>query len=229
MKRRSGLSAAAFALSALSSFGARAQTSVQPGAQPGDKPDAIVCQLLANCADPASTATPTDDTPHGKPRVSATRGFSLARPKSTMPVAAAAPSPSMPASHSAATAMAMPRAKPKTHAAHGQYDLNVAFVTGSAEVNPVSRDRVSAFATALQDPRLAGHRVRIEGHTDSTGSSVRNQDLSERRAKAIADMLQAAGIETSRLDVRGFGSSQPLPGMSPRDGANRRVVAVLVK
>ncbi len=220
MKRLHGCVTAALAITAAVPFS-------PVSAQAADQPDAIVCQLLDNCSDSAS-ATPDPDEPRPVRR-GETRGFSLARPKSVEAVQAAPTSTFVPATRKGAMASAPTRARPKPSATpHGQYDLRVAFLTGSADVNPISRDQVNAFATALKDPRLAERRVRIEGHTDSVGSAAKNQDLSERRAKAIADMLASNGVDTSRLDVKGYGSSKPLPGTSASNGVNRRVVAVLV-
>lgn len=193
-------------------------------AQAADKPEAIVCQLLDNCADQAVDAA-TGEKPRAVRR-GEVRGFSLARPAS--PAAASAAVPTAAPTRGRVVAVSTPtRAKPAAAAQHGQYDLRVQFMTGSAEVNPISRAQVDAFAVALKDPRLADRRIRIEGHTDSSGNAAKNQDLSQRRAQAIADMLASNGVDTGRLDVKGYGSSQPLPGTAPRNGANRRVVAVL--
>jgi OOP family OmpA-OmpF porin len=69
-------------------------------------------------------------------------------------------------------------------------------------------------------------RVRIDGHTDSDGSAAYNQRLSEERAKTVRDYLvNERGIEASRIEVKGFGESQPI---APNDSAankarNRRV------
>lgn len=216
MKRLLGCVSASLAIAATPLVPAPAQ------AQAADKPEAIVCQLLDNCS--GSTDAAPDKRPVRRGEV---RGFSLARPKSAM--SATSPSPET-APHPGSTGMATAshaRSKPAKAAPHGQYDLRVAFMTGSADVNPMSRDQVSAFATALKDPRLAARKIRIEGHTDSVGAAAKNQDLSERRAKAIADMLQAQGVDTTRLDVKGYGSTRPLPGTQASNGANRRVVAVL--
>ncbi|MFS0737484.1 OmpA family protein [Sphingomonas sp. 1P06PA] len=173
-------------------------------AQSGDDPDAVVCQLLGDC-----TAAPAA-------RSSTARGFSFAKDRGK-PAAppAAAPSRRRPVATAAAPA--------------GQYDLRVTFVSGSDEVNAGSQARIRTFATALADPRLAGRRLRIEGHTDSIGSAASNRELSERRARAVADLVTAQGVDAERLDVRGYGSDRPLPSLSPRNGANRRVVAVLIK
>jgi OOP family OmpA-OmpF porin len=217
MNRLIGLTSAGLAIAAAMPALAQAQAA--------DKPDTIVCQLV-DCDDAAPAADATSDQPRAVRR-GETRGFSLARPKSAPAAATAAPAAGMP-SPPVAAASTPGRTRPKATAPRGQYDLRVQFMTGSDQVNPRSEAQISAFAAALKDPRLSNRRVRIEGHTDSTGTAAKNQDLSERRAKAIADMLMSDGVDITRLDVQGYGSSKPLPGTSASNGANRRVVAVLV-
>src|SRR5512141_2142783 len=43
--------------------------------------------------------------------------------------------------------------------------------------------------------------ITVEGHTDSTGSAQLNQDLSERRALHVRDVLTQDGVPAARLDV----------------------------
>lgn len=50
----------------------------------------------------------------------------------------------------------------------------------------------------------------INGHTDSVGSELYNQGLSERRAESVARYLQSKGVEAHRLETRGFGETRPL-------------------
>ena len=65
----------------------------------------------------------------------------------------------------------------------------------------------------------------INGHTDSTGSELYNQGLSERRAESVARYLQSKGVSSSRLQTRGFGETQPLTDNSTpyNRSLNRRV------
>ncbi len=112
-------------------------------------------------------------------------------------------------------------------AATGRYDLRIGFLFASAELTPADRTRAATFATALADPRLAGRRIRIEGHTDSIGSDAANLDLSRRRARAVGEALVAAGVDGARLDLEGYGARRPLPGLPAQSGANRRVIASL--
>lgn len=52
--------------------------------------------------------------------------------------------------------------------------------------------------------------VRIEGHTDSVGSSGFNQGLSERRAEAVRAFLVDAGLDGVEFTVKGFGEKRPI-------------------
>jgi OmpA-OmpF porin, OOP family len=72
--------------------------------------------------------------------------------------------------------------------------------------------------------------VDIEGHTDSTGPESYNQQLSQRRAQAVVDLLvNEHGIAPQRLQAKGFGESQPVADNSSAEGRaqNRRVMATL--
>ena len=101
---------------------------------------------------------------------------------------------------------------------------NVQFVRAKAEVLESSFDELNTFAKFMLDnPRVS---VTIEGHTDVVGDKVKNQELSENRAKKIASYLIKKGISSSRIITVGYGGSQPLK--TPVEGEyyppNRRVV-----
>lgn len=65
----------------------------------------------------------------------------------------------------------------------------------------------------------------IVGHTDSVGSEVYNQGLSERRAAAVADYLVSQGVSADAISTKGMGESQPVADNSTAGGRakNRRV------
>src|SRR5699024_11447957 len=87
---------------------------------------------------------------------------------------------------------------------------------------------------AAEWTEAAPQTVRIVGHTDTDGESGYNQDLSERRAQAVADHLQdqAPGVT---FEVSGKGESEPLADESEGSeqeqaeakDANRRVVITI--
>jgi OOP family OmpA-OmpF porin len=70
-----------------------------------------------------------------------------------------------------------------------------------------------------------GKAVRVEGHTDSIGTEVYNQGLSERRAASVKDYLEGKGVDAMRLSTAGFGESNPIAANDTQDGRalNRRV------
>ena len=71
--------------------------------------------------------------------------------------------------------------------------------------------------------------VDVTGHTDSTGSVEHNMDLSERRAKSVANYLKATGIDHMRVYTMGVGPHYPVADNNTQSGRqlNRRVELVL--
>ena len=85
--------------------------------------------------------------------------------------------------------------------------------------------------------RLAQHllkypdsTVQVVGHTDSDGEAAYNIGLSERRANAVADVLQSDGVPYNRLRTIGRGEEQPIAtNLTPEGKAqNRRVEVVII-
>lgn len=73
-------------------------------------------------------------------------------------------------------------------------------------------------------------RLRIEGHTSAEGDAAHNQKLSEARAQAAVDFLvQHGGIDASRLEAAGFGSSKPKNADDPMASENRRTEFEIIK
>jgi len=73
--------------------------------------------------------------------------------------------------------------------------------------------------------------LRVEGHTDSTGSAGYNQGLSERRAATVRDFLAQQGIGGQRMMAVGYGLTRPVADNSTREGRaeNRRVEIVIAE
>ena len=74
-------------------------------------------------------------------------------------------------------------------------------------------------------------RIHIEGHTDSVGAEDYNQQLSKRRAEAVARFLRVNGVNTNRLIVEGKGESTPVADNNTAEGRqqNRRVEFEIVE
>lgn len=68
-------------------------------------------------------------------------------------------------------------------------------------------------------------RIHVQGHTDSVGDETYNQQLSQRRADAVARFLRVNGVNTDRMIVEGKGESTPIADNNTVEGRqeNRRV------
>lgn len=82
------------------------------------------------------------------------------------------------------------------------------FDTGSATLRPESNGVLNEVLDLLDE--YGDIRLRVEGHTDNTGSDDVNQRLSEERAASVKQWLVDHGVAASRLETAGFGSSRPV-------------------
>jgi outer membrane protein OmpA-like peptidoglycan-associated protein len=102
---------------------------------------------------------------------------------------------------------------------------DVLFAFDSAELSPDARRRVQQLGTEVAG-RAAPGQVSIVGHTDAEASDAYNDDLSRRRAQAVADVLSPilapAGVT---LVVEGRGEREPVADNATPEGRqlNRRV------
>ncbi len=67
--------------------------------------------------------------------------------------------------------------------------------------------------------------ILVEGHTDSSGPENYNQQLSERRANSVKDLLVQRGVQEHRVNIIGYGEGRPLVTNATPEGRqmNRRV------
>ena len=108
---------------------------------------------------------------------------------------------------------------------------DVAFDAGKAEIKSSFHDVLERVAATLdQEPK----NISIIGHTDATPLKSRlrfkdNQDLSEQRAKAVAQLMAPKLADVARLETLGRGSDQPIASnkTAPGRAANRRVEILL--
>jgi outer membrane protein OmpA-like peptidoglycan-associated protein len=99
----------------------------------------------------------------------------------------------------------------------------VTFATDSAQIQPQFYGALNNVAATLQ--QYPSSYVDIVGHTDNTGEDAYNRQLSERRARAVADYLISRGVNPARVAAYGQGESQPVASNETEAGrqANRRV------
>jgi outer membrane protein OmpA-like peptidoglycan-associated protein len=102
--------------------------------------------------------------------------------------------------------------------------LTINFEFDSARLTNDGMLTLRVLGEALADKRLAGMQFQIAGHTDDVGTPQYNQDLSERRAKAVVTHLVSFyGIAPDRLKAVGYGETRLIVPNDPKAAANRRV------
>lgn len=100
---------------------------------------------------------------------------------------------------------------------------NIFFDTDKSVLRTESEGELDRLANILKNnPDL---KIEISGHTDSKGNEQHNKTLSENRARAVVDYLEAAGISKDRLTYKGYGPSEPIAANDTDEGRqlNRRV------
>ena len=104
------------------------------------------------------------------------------------------------------------------------------FATNSTSVSGTSQNELLTVANSLN--RYPNTTVNVIGHTDNVHSRVWiafNQDLSERRARAVANILLNGGVASSRVRAIGAGENQPIASNLNASGRqmNRRVEIII--
>lgn len=108
-------------------------------------------------------------------------------------------------------------------------DVKINFKTDSAVVSPKYDAELAELGQLLKTH--PGKKVRVVGHTDSTGSAAYNKKLSEKRAKAVAAALNRNGVTSNNIEIIGEGKDFPVATNKTKEGraANRRVNANILK
>ena len=103
------------------------------------------------------------------------------------------------------------------------YSNDSLFESNNANLTFSLREQLKPMLSRLQT--YPDSTVEISGYTDSTGSSKYNLDLSEQRAKNVAQYFIDEGIDTNRITSRGYGELYPISSNDTESGRarNRRV------
>ncbi len=113
---------------------------------------------------------------------------------------------------------------------HLEITEKIQFEIDKDDIKPESHGLLNEIVQVLRDnPQIK--KVDVNGHTDDDGEEGYNQDLSDRRAKAVVAYLTSHGIDASRLTAKGFGESKPIADNSTSAGRekNRRVEFLIVE
>ncbi len=103
------------------------------------------------------------------------------------------------------------------------FDSGILFETASYQLQSVARTNIVSLAKILN--KYQDTNILIEGDTDNQGSNEYNQNLSEQRARAVANNLMGLNVVGSRISTVGMGELNPVATNDTDYGReqNRRV------
>jgi outer membrane protein OmpA-like peptidoglycan-associated protein len=103
------------------------------------------------------------------------------------------------------------------------FQSGILFKVNSSVLLPEANANVTDLARILL--KYKDTDILVEGHTDSTGAALYNQNLSENRGNSVSNQLKSQGVQQSRISVMGYGEDQPLDDNGTEIGRknNRRV------
>jgi outer membrane protein OmpA-like peptidoglycan-associated protein len=106
---------------------------------------------------------------------------------------------------------------------------NIFFETGKATLTSQSRLELEKAIELLRvNPSMV---IEIGGHTDNVGDDAYNMKLSHDRAKSVREYLVNSGINSDRVQAKGYGELNPVATNDTEDGrkANRRTEFVILE
>jgi outer membrane protein OmpA-like peptidoglycan-associated protein len=103
----------------------------------------------------------------------------------------------------------------------------VLFATAKATLSIEARESLARLSGVLS--AYPGLKLKIEGHTDNTGSEATNLKLSNDRAISVRDYLIGQGVPATGIDVEGLGPADPVADNGTAEGRarNRRVEVIV--
>lgn len=104
-----------------------------------------------------------------------------------------------------------------------ELDAESTFDVNSASVKSRFQNSLSKVSGVIS--QYGQTAVHVVGHTDSTGSSSYNQQLSEKRANSVGMYLSSGGVDRDRMRLSGHGENKPVGDNTTSTGRsqNRRV------
>ena len=96
-----------------------------------------------------------------------------------------------------AVAPAPPVAKGKVM----MFDAAALFDFDKADLKPQGKEQIKAYREEVRAEMSRADKIKITGHTDSTGAAEYNMKLSLRRAEAVRDYLISLGGDRNKMEV----------------------------
>lgn len=103
------------------------------------------------------------------------------------------------------------------------FDSGILFDVNSYALKEQSKENIAKLAETLK--KYDDTEILFAGHTDNTGSEDYNQQLSERRAKSVAEYTAFLDVNPERMTIIGYGELEPVTTNETVEGRqqNRRV------
>ncbi len=97
------------------------------------------------------------------------------------------------------------------------------FETARFNIKPSHYSTLNKVVKILKEN--PSYKLKIEGHTDNKGKDDINVSISQKRADAAMNYLSKKGIDSRRMEAKGFGNTQPIESNDTETGRakNRRV------
>ncbi|HXS55615.1 MAG TPA: OmpA family protein [Hanamia sp.] len=108
-----------------------------------------------------------------------------------------------------------------------EFNEKILFAFSKSDIGDSAKKNLNALVGVLN--KYPNTNIEIQGHTDSRGTDEYNMALSVRRATTVRDYLQAQGIASSRMTIKGYGESAPAYTNDTPEGQaqNRRVEFII--
>ena len=101
------------------------------------------------------------------------------------------------------------------------------FLEGTTTLTPESAPAIEDLRAEIA--KRPGADIQVTGHTDTVGSEVDNDDLSQKRAEEILTLLTSLGFDRSVMSAVGRGEREPkeVTGDNVGSAVNRRVEVIV--
>src|SRR5690606_884938 len=105
---------------------------------------------------------------------------------------------------------------------------DVLFPSNSSYLSENAKKELNKLIKILNQQK--SKKIRVDGHTDSTGEVNYNIWLSEKRATSVKKFLEDAGVTGARISTNGLGPNKPIADNKSVDGRqkNRRVEILIL-
>jgi outer membrane protein OmpA-like peptidoglycan-associated protein len=99
------------------------------------------------------------------------------------------------------------------------------FAFDRADLTDGGREAVTNLGAKLREHMAQTQGIRVTGYTDRLGSDAYNQQLSERRARAVMEALVRDGVPRTKILAEGLGKKDPVKDCP--DAPRKELVACL--